>query len=112
MPSTWRALAVLALAGLTTPVSAQSPTDCSVPGQNAFVASTMNDIYLWYRDLPAVDPVSYDSPDALLEALRYRPLDSSFSYVGYRAAEDAFYSESQFIGFGFSMKIVGPDELR
>lgn len=107
-----RVLIVLSLAGLSIPAAAQSPTDCSIPGQNAFVSSTMSDIYLWYRDLPAVDPAGFSSPDALLEAIRYRPLDSTFSYIGYRAAEDAFYSESQFIGFGLRMKLVGPNELR
>src|SRR5688500_15191653 len=99
-------LAVSPLAG------AQTAGDCGIAAQNAFVRDTMNDIYFWYREMPEVDPASYPSPDALLEALRYRPLDSHFSYVGMRAAEEAYYSDSQFIGFGFSMKLVGPDDLR
>jgi len=92
--------------------SAQPAGDCGIAAQNAFVRDTMNDIYFWYREMPEVDPAAYPSPDALLEVLRYRPLDTSFSYVGMRAAEDAYYSDSQFIGFGFSMKLVGPDDLR
>ena len=99
-------LAALSLAG------AQPAGDCGIAAQNAFVRDTMNDIYFWYAEMPEVDPAAYPSPDALLEALRYRPLDTSFSYVGMRAAEEAFYSDSQFIGFGFSMKLVGPDDLR
>src|SRR5688572_26288389 len=99
-------LAVSSVAG------AQTAGDCGIAGQNAFVRDTMNDIYFWYREMPEVDPAAYPSPDALLEALRYRPLDTSFSYVGMRAAEEAFYSDSQFIGFGFSMKLAGPDDLR
>jgi carboxyl-terminal processing protease len=92
--------------------SAQPAGDCGIAAQNAFVRDTMNDIYFWYREMPEVDPAAYPSPDALLQALRYRPLDTTFSYVGMRAAEDAFYSDSQFIGFGLSMKLVGPDDLR
>jgi C-terminal processing protease CtpA/Prc len=93
--------------------SAQTPpADCSIPAQNAFVRDTMAEHYLWYREMPAIDPAAYPSPDAVLEALRYRPFDTTFSYVGYRAAEEAFYSESRFIGFGFGMKLLGPDELR
>ena len=92
--------------------SAQQAGDCGIAAQNAFVRDTMNDIYFWYREMPEVDPAAYPSPDALLEVLRYRPLDTFFSYVGMRAAEDAYYSDSQFIGFGFSMKLVGPDDLR
>ena len=45
---------------------------------------------------------SYSSPEALLEAVRYRPLDEHFSYIGARETEEAFYSDSQFIGFGFA----------
>jgi carboxyl-terminal processing protease len=101
--------AVLAASSLA---SAQTAGDCGIAAQNVFVRDTMSDIYFWYQEMPEVDPAAYSSPDALLEALRYRPLDTYFSYVGMRAAEDAYYSESQFIGFGFSMKLVGPDDLR
>ena len=58
--------------------------------------------YFWYRDLPDVNPARYDSPEAYLEAVRYRPLDTTFSYIASRAANDAFYSDSQYIGFGLS----------
>jgi carboxyl-terminal processing protease len=46
--------------------------------------------------------VRFSSPEAVLDALRYRPLDTSFSYITSRAANDAFYSDSQFIGYGLS----------
>ena len=42
------------------------------------------------------------TPEALLEAIRFRPLDEHFSYIGARETEEAFYSDSQFIGFGFA----------
>ncbi len=53
----------------------------------------------------------YDSPEAYLDAVRYRPLDTSFSYITSRAANDAFYSESQYIGFGLSTS-VSATEMR
>jgi carboxyl-terminal processing protease len=85
------------------PARAQSsPASCSTPGQNLYVRDVMNDIYLWYRELPDVDPTSFASPEQYLEAVRYRTLDSTFSYITSRAANDAFFSESQFIGFGLS----------
>jgi C-terminal processing protease CtpA/Prc len=109
-----RAATCLAAACALAPAAAAQtpPADCSIPAQNAFVRDTMADVYLWYREMPAIDPAAFPSPDAVLEALRYRPFDSTFSYVGNRAAEEAFYSESRFIGFGFGMKLLGPDELR
>ena len=71
----------------------------------------LDELYLWYRELPAVDPVRFDSPEAYLDAVRYRPLDTSFSYITSRAASDSFYSESQYIGFGLSTSMSG-DEMR
>ena len=62
----------------------------------------MKDLYLWSAEVPNVDPTSFGSPEAYLDAVRYRPLDATFSYITSRAANDAFYSDSQFIGFGLS----------
>ncbi|HUG53615.1 MAG TPA: S41 family peptidase [Vicinamibacteria bacterium] len=92
--------------------SAQTGAQCTVPGQNQFVRTTMRDIYLWYRELPDPDTASFSSPEAYLEAVRYRALDSSYSFITGRAENDAFYSESQFIGFGFGMTLLSADELR
>lgn len=110
-------LAVLGLALLlahagAVPAAAQSgPSSCSVAGQNLYVRDVMQDIYLWSEFLPTVNPTSFNSPEAYLEAVRYRPLDSSFSYIASAAASNAFYSDSQFIGFGFSTSLQG-DALR
>jgi carboxyl-terminal processing protease len=94
------------------PASAQSgPASCSVSGQNLFVRDVMQDLYLWSEFLPFLNPTSYASPEAYLEAVRYRPLDSRFSYITSAAASNAFYSESQFIGYGFGTSVMG-EELR
>jgi C-terminal processing protease CtpA/Prc len=76
-----------------------------------FVRDVLDEYYLWYRELPRANPANYATPEAYLEAVRYRPLDDSFSYITSRAANEAFYGESQFVGFGFSTEIAGP-ELR
>ncbi len=57
--------------------------------------------------MPDLNPASFDSPEAYLEAVRFRPLDTTFSYITSRAANDAFFSESQFIGFGLSTSLDG-----
>jgi C-terminal peptidase prc len=85
---------------------------CTPTAKNVFVRNTMADIYLWYQHLPAADPARYDTPEAYLEALRYLPLDASFSYVADRAATEAFFSSSEYAGFGFSSWFTGPLELR
>jgi C-terminal peptidase prc len=94
------------------PVSAQAgPASCSTAGKNLFVRDRMTDLYLWYSQMPNVDPTSYASPEAYLEAVRYKTLDSTFSYITSREANDAFYSDSQFIGFGLST-ILNDLEMR
>ena len=102
-----RVTVALLCAGLTflvpSPAQAQSgPRNCTRTSQNLFVRDVLDEYYLWYRELPRVNPANYASPEAYLEAVRYRPLDSTFSYITSRAENDAFYGESQFVGFGFS----------
>jgi C-terminal processing protease CtpA/Prc len=103
----------LLLSGLGAwPAAAQGgPASCSVSGQTLFVRDAMQDLYLWNEFLPFVNPTSFSSPEAYLEAVRYRPLDSRFSYITSAAASNAFYSDSQFIGYGFGTSLLG-DELR
>ena len=92
------------------PAGAQrAPASCSTAGKNLYVRDVMTDLYLWYQDMPDVDPTSFASPEAYLEAVRRQPLDATFSYITSREANDAFYSESQFIGFGLSTAINGPE---
>jgi carboxyl-terminal processing protease len=94
------------------PAAAQSgPRNCTVLAQNMFVRDVLDQYYFWYRELPRLNPASFPSPEAYLDAARYRPLDASFSYVTSRAANEAFYGESQFVGFGFSTR-QAEDQLR
>ena len=119
------ALALALLAGLalscggggsspTSPAtgSGTATANCTTLGQCTFVRDSLQSYYYWYKELPNPDPGSFASPEAYLDAVRYRTLDSSFSYVTSKASSDAFYSDSQFIGFGLSYKRTGELELR
>lgn len=96
----WWVPAVLAGVLLLPAPAAAQPRSCAVANQNLYVRDVFQEIYYWYQNIPNVDPTRYDSPEAYVEAIKFRPLDESFSYVASRAATDAFYSDSQFIGFG------------
>ena len=97
------AAVVAACSALLPNAGAQNLTNCSTVSQNRYVLDVMRDIYYWDTQLPgSVNASGYSSPEALLEAIRYRPLDEHFSYIGARQTEEAFYSDSQFIGFGFA----------
>jgi len=113
------ALLLLAACGGSSPSSpsavlssaAGSPS-CTTVGQCSYVRDVLQSYYYWYRELATPDPGSFSSPEAYLEAVRYRALDSSYSYITSKAASDAFYSDSQFIGFGLSYARTGELELR
>jgi C-terminal peptidase prc len=85
---------------------------CSSSGQIAFVRTTLREIYFWYQELPDPAPSGFSSPEAYLEAVRYRPLDTTFSYIANQAESDAFFSESQFVGIGLSSQQVSATEVR
>ena len=112
---------ILALAACggdsSSPTTAATPDpaaggQCGTQGQVSFVRDTLQEWYLWYAQLPDPDPAGFDSPEAYLQAVRYMPRDSSFSYIGSQAATDAFYSDSQFIGIGLSFRQTGTTQLR
>ncbi len=97
---------------LPTPSGSSAAANCTIAGQCTFVRDALQQYYYWYRELPNPNPASFASPEAYLDAVRYRTLDSSFSYVTSKASSDAFFSDSQFIGFGLSYKRTGDLELR
>ena len=103
------ALLLLALVLSASPAGAQ---DCSVLGQNQTVYQVLNEYYYWYKNLPAISPATFATPEALLDTVRYRPLDTTFSYISSASSSQAFYGESQYLGFGFSMKFTVGYELR
>ena len=105
-----RASTVLVLLLLAAPAAAQTGS-CTPLGQASFVRDTLQELYLWYRDLPDLDPADVASPEEYLDRARVRPLDATFSYITSRAADEAFYSESQFIGLGITTAVIG-GELR
>jgi C-terminal peptidase prc len=101
----------LALLCPWTAAAQNAPTNCSTTSQNIYVRDALNTYYYWYQFLPSVNAANYSSPEMLLEALRYRPIDNSYSYITTAAANEAFYSDSQFIGFGFGQQTTA-SELR
>ena len=79
------------------------PQACDAVSQNLYVRSQLLDLYLWRIPL-VVDPARFDGPQAYLDAVRRLPNDARFSYVTSAAASASYYSDSQFIGFGFSSR--------
>ncbi len=84
---------------------------CSVGEQNQFVIDLMKDIYFWLDELPAtVSAADYNSPEETMAALLFEPLDR-FSGIRDQAANDAFFSESQFIGVGITLRFTDDNRV-
>ena len=86
--------------------------DCSVLGETRFVRDTLQDIYLWYQQLPNPDPASFTSPEAYLDAVRYKPLDRNFTFILPRTTSDQLFNDDQYVGLGFPLQVVSSTEAR
>lgn len=92
--------------------SALEDNQCSIQGQNQFVYQVMQDIYFWNDTLPVVDPNSFDSPESLLEALRFRPLDDTFTTIRDTVSQTQFFAEGQSVAIGVTLVFDDQGGLR
>jgi len=106
------AITLACLAGLAAvapggPAVAEAQTSCTVQGQNRYVRDVLFEFYYWNRELPNVNPNLFPTPQAYLDAARYKPLDTTYSFIANRAEQDALFSSSQFVGLGLSTQFDG-----
>lgn len=94
----WRKILSLAVAAAVMIIS--SCEDEQKINVNQEVYNLMDDMYLWYNQMPKVDPNTYKDPVELMNALRVNPPDR-WSYVTTRAEFDAYYNQGAYVGFGF-----------
>ena len=93
---------------------------CSNDGQKQFVLDNLYDWYLWNDLLPAnIDIADYDSPEELVfnvtrnfgpQNASNQPIDL-FSSVGSLDADQQFFGEGKYEGFGFSWRLEN-NEMR
>lgn len=95
------------------PIPQTGTAQCTNDAQKQFVLDTMREVYLWYDLLPVeVNLADYASPEELLAHLiSFQPLDD-FSFINSAVADQQFFGEGQYEGFGFSSKFVAADDLR
>lgn len=80
-------------------VSCDKEEETKVNVNKEFV-NLMKDYYLWYSQMPEVNPNDYANPAELMEVLRVNPPDK-WSYVTTRQELDAYYNQGAYVGFGF-----------
>lgn len=89
---------------------------CSVADEKDAIVSTMQDWYFFNSpDFPSqtakyngINLASYASANDLLDFLRYEPaqFDRGFSFITTAAAEQSFFGQGEFVGFGFGTQFV------
>jgi len=98
-----------------------APTQCSNDNQKQYVLDSLYYWYLWNDMLPSgIDIADYPSPEVLVTEVTQTygpqkpeggPLDR-FSYVGSAQADQQFFGEGRYEGFGFSWRLEGSDDMR
>ena len=94
------------------------PSSCSNDGQKQFVLDALYDWYLWNDILPAnLSIADYATPEELVKqvTLTYGPQDAGnnpidlWSSVGSLVADQQYYGEGKYEGYGFSWRFEGND---
>lgn len=78
---------------------------------NKEIYALMQEYYLWYEQMPEVNPGSYTSPYDLLNDLVYEPIDR-WSFLMPTEEFDRYFTSGEFVGHGFSSKMDAQDNLR
>jgi len=85
--------------------SPEPPVSCSVENQNQFVYDVLLDTYLWYQQVPDLNPSDFASPEELLEYVVDAVELDRFSYISSAESYQNYFEEGTYIGFGFSSVI-------
>jgi hypothetical protein len=94
------------------------PASCSNTGQKQYVLNALYDWYLWNDLLPDnIDIADYATPEELVTEVTqtYGPQKAGggpvdlFSYVTTLQADQQYFGEGKFEGFGFSWRFEGDD---
>jgi len=75
------------------------PVACSVPDLNRWVDDSMKDYYLFYDQVPTLNLANYNSPEELIEALRFEERDP-YSNVSDAVTQTTLFSEGRVFGLG------------
>ncbi|MFC0444173.1 S41 family peptidase [Pseudidiomarina halophila] len=96
----------------TSPVGGgdEGGASCSVADQKRYFLDYMRENYFWYEDIPSsVDLDNYSSVYTLLDAIRSD--NDRFSYILTEQEYQDRFVNAEYIGFGFSTRIVGSQVL-
>jgi C-terminal processing protease CtpA/Prc len=70
----------------------------------------MKEWYLWYDQIPDIDPGNYDNPDAILNEIKVDK--DRWSYITTVEQFEQYYQEGAYIGYGYGQKWDKDNNLR
>jgi len=83
---------------------------CTTEGINEWVDARFRDTYIYYDQVPIVDPTEYSDPRDLVEDLRVSP--DKYSSIREQAAQSNFFAEGETFGYGFRWGLASDSALR
>lgn len=84
-------------------VDVSDPLNCNVATQKQWAYDSMLDFYLFYDQVPVVDPQSFDSPNDLVRSVRFAERDD-FSRVVDAGVSTLRFDEGREFGLGYNFK--------
>lgn len=99
----------------STPSTPTSSNSCSTAGQLGFVRNHIDHDYLFYRDVPATNPATYNgTPDDFFYDLTTRalPAKDRFSFVITAAEAQAIFQDGASVGVGIDTRRDSLGRLR
>lgn len=85
------------------PIDLTNNTSCDVDVQNQWVYNNMQDYYLFYDQVPNINPQSFDSPEELLRAVRFEERDPFSSLTDAATSTLQFEAGREFgLGYGWA----------
>ena len=84
----------------TTPIDPDATASCEIDVQNQWVYNNMLDYYLFYDQVPVVNPQAYASSEELLRAIRFEERDP-FSFITDAGVASLAFDEGREFGLGY-----------
>jgi len=92
--------------------SCRKEEDNTVEIVNGYTFELMQDVYLWYDQLPAsIDPSAYPSPDSMMKKIRYSAYDRWSSVIS-KTDFNQYYVEGTMVGHGILLGIDENENIR
>jgi len=105
------ALLLLVLSAFLIACNKDSEEENTIKIVNSEIYDLMKEVYLWNDELPEVNPRSYSSPEALMDALRYVAFDK-WSAVITKTEYTQYFENGEMIGHGFMLGLDGDGNIR